>query len=194
MLEISVHNKLQTLILNQFESHKTVLNKTGRVIKYAALKNISTSDIEQIASTSDSDMLLSGFSKRGRKSFFSCVIELLQNLKIHGTFTQLNFDQQFCFVSKSDDTYRLDTFNFIATEAVRPLSNKLNKYLNSNYDELKAQYLNILSEGKISKKGGAGLGLITLCLKSNFNLTYKIETINEHMSFLMFSVQVPSNL
>jgi hypothetical protein len=48
--------------------------------------------------------------------------------------------------------------------------------------------MEVLTNGVISSKGGAGLGFITMAMKSKNKLNYRVEKINEALSF--FSVEV----
>ena len=49
-------------------------------------------------------------------------------------------------------------------------------------------YTKVLTEDMFSEKGGAGLGFITMKMKSNNQLNYSITTLSESQS--LFSVEV----
>ena len=49
-------------------------------------------------------------------------------------------------------------------------------------EEVKGLYMEVLTNGIISNKGGAGLGFITMAMKSSNNLDYFFDEINDELS------------
>jgi hypothetical protein len=47
--------------------------------------------------------------------------------------------------------------------------------------------MDVLSNGELSAKGGAGLGFLTIALKSSNNIDFDFETLNKEYS--LFSLQ-----
>ncbi len=62
--------------------------------------------------------------------------------------------------------------------------NKLNK------DELDDLYREKLRSGKISEKGGAGLGLVDLARESSDKIFYEFIPINENISFFSLMIKI----
>jgi hypothetical protein len=50
-------------------------------------------------------------------------------------------------------------------------------------DALKAKYAEIIDDGYIHDKGGAGLGIIDMVLKSHNRLQYRITPVSDVLSF-----------
>jgi hypothetical protein len=63
------------------------------------------------------------------------------------------------------------------------------EYINSLKDQnLKSYYMEVLTDGFVTPKGGAGLGFITMKLKSEAPIGYKFEALSNTSRF--FSVEV----
>jgi hypothetical protein len=60
-------------------------------------------------------------------------------------------------------------------------------YKTSNDTDLKKQYMDVLSNGELSAKGGAGLGFLTIALKSGNNMDFEFLDLNKEYS--LFSLQ-----
>ena len=57
-----------------------------------------------------------------------------------------------------------------------------------NSEEVKELYTSVLTESGFSEKGGAGLGFITMKMKSHAKLNYNILSINDQFS--LFSLEI----
>ena len=55
-------------------------------------------------------------------------------------------------------------------------------------EELKSYYLEILDNSFFSSKGGAGLGFLTMRMKSEQKLSYSFDKLNESLCF--FTVEI----
>ena len=57
-------------------------------------------------------------------------------------------------------------------------------------EELKAYYKEIIKNGQISSKGGAGLGLIDMARKSGEKMEYAFDQIDDRLSFFTLQIKV----
>jgi hypothetical protein len=55
---------------------------------------------------------------------------------------------------------------------------------------LKERYKQVLNNGNISNKGGAGLGIIDIARKSGSKLEYKFNHHNDSLSFFSLTVRI----
>ena len=62
-----------------------------------------------------------------------------------------------------------------------------------NEKALKKVYMNSLALGKLSAKGGAGLGILTIALKSDNNLKFNFERINDDLTYFNMNIMVNAN-
>ncbi|MAW84076.1 MAG: hypothetical protein CL832_06675 [Crocinitomicaceae bacterium] len=134
-----------------------------------------------------------------KKKVFNVLVECLQNLYHHiDDFDNENVildstgDKKSAIFSilRNDDSYNIVTGNFIFPKNVDEITKKIN-YINSlNRDELKAYYKEVLNNGKLSEKGGGGLGLIDIAKKSRNKLQYSFREIDDDYSFFTLTVKI----
>lgn len=86
------------------------------------------------------------------------------------------------------NAYYIASSNLIENKSINLLSEKLNIINTLDKDELKKIYLEILSEGDVSDKGGAGLGLIEMARKSGHKLEFEFKKVTEEFSFFYLQI------
>ena len=125
-----------------------------------------------------------------KKVFFIC-IESLQNMYLHGHKDDNGAKHNFFILYLVDDAVKMIGANLITNSAIEKLSEHIAK-INSFNDpaELKAYYLEHLENNELSEKGGAGLGFITIGMKSGNKLNTKFEKINETRSMFLMEVAI----
>lgn len=125
-----------------------------------------------------------------KKVFFIC-IESLQNMFIHGFKDDNGAKHNFFILYITDKAVKMIGANLIANSTIDKLRNHINK-INSFTDpaELKTYYLEHLESNELSEKGGAGLGFITIGMKSGNKLNIQFEKINETRSMFLMEVAI----
>lgn len=125
-----------------------------------------------------------------KKVFFIC-IESLQNMFIHGHKDENGAKHNFFILYLTDKAVRMIVANLITNTAIEKLSDHIGK-INSFDDPatLKKYYLEHLENNELSEKGGAGLGFITIGMKSGNKLETRFETINELRSMFLMEVAI----
>ncbi|MCA1746991.1 MAG: DUF6272 family protein, partial [Bacteroidales bacterium] len=91
-------------------------------------------------------------------------------------------------IRMSNEEIRLVTTNPVLNEEVAILKERIEQVNNKSREELKAMYIDTITNGKFSTKGGAGLGFIEMAKTSGENLEYTFESINDHFSLFTFRV------
>lgn len=134
-------------------------------------------------------MLSSGDRKPLIKRVFSILIEGLQNILIHGERVD---DEQLALVvvACNENHYRVVLGNVANAMDREKLIGYLTKLNAMNDEEVKAFYLEVLNNGLISAKGGAGLGFITMRMKSKALLQYSFDQWNDHQLFFTISTEL----
>jgi hypothetical protein len=124
------------------------------------------------------------------KVFFIC-IESLQNMFIHGHKDDSGAKHNFFVLSITDKEVKVVGANLIANDQIDKLKNHIGK-INSFDDagELKTYYLEHLENNEISEKGGAGLGFITIGMKSGNKLYTDYKKINDTRSMFLLEVSI----
>ena len=164
-----------------------------------AFKGTITSDLlDSVFQIMESKMVDLNDSPATKKKVFNVLVECLQNLYHHiDDFDKDNFldvsgsKQSAIFsISRNEDAYNIVTGNFIYPKNVEEVSNKIDHINSLERDELKAYYKEVLNNGKLSEKGGGGLGLIDIAKKSRNKLQYSFKEIDDDYSFFTLTVKI----
>lgn len=123
------------------------------------------------------------------KRVFSILIEGLQNILIHGETTDEG-QPALLIVASNETTYRIVLGNIALEEDREKLVGYLNKLNGMDDESVKAFYLEVLNNGLISSKGGAGLGFITMRMKSKDRLRYTFEELGDGLLFFTISTDL----
>lgn len=138
--------------------------------------------VSAIASVVENQLELYGVSKGAVKKVFNIVIETLQNILIHGEKDGSGVKHSYFVVGKSDNEFTISSGNIVLNSNVDKLRKRLHDIMNYDEKALKLQYMQVLSNGEISTKGGAGLGFLTIALKSGSKLDFDFQKINDSIS------------
>ena len=126
-------------------------------------------------------------SKTTTKKIFNIVIEVLQNIALHsekkGTENPLNY----LLVAKTPNEFIVYAGNAIPNTFVKNLEARLKRIQSFSTFELKKQYMDVLTNGTLSEKGGAGLGFLTMALKAQ-EISFDFVNLNDDYS--LFSIQL----
>ena len=131
-----------------------------------------------------------------KKKVFNILVECLQNLYHHvdkndETIHVAQEDKSaLLMIAKTSEAYIITTGNYMRSSDVPPLRDKLDLVNGMDKAELKAYYKQVLSEGTMSSKGTAGLGMIDIARKSGEKLDYNFLAINDKTSFFSLAVKI----
>ncbi len=121
----------------------------------------------------------------GRKRLFMFVLESLQNMAKHGDHLH-HGDMSLVTYSKTENGYTITTGNTIAADHVSDLKNRLEYVNKADIKEIRNLYRQILSTSEFSKKGGAGLGLFEMAIKTGNKLDYDFIPVDRGFFLLYF--------
>ncbi len=127
------------------------------------------------------------------KKIITVMIESLENvakyIDVYEDFIKDNQKYLPVFELRKNSEYiQLITSNPVRNEDVEKLRCKIELVNNKDREELKNLYIETITNGKFSAKGGAGLGFIEMAKTSGNNLKYKFEPISEDFSLYTFIV------
>ena len=121
------------------------------------------------------------------------IAESFQNIFRHGASKEkerYSYSKPgFFMIRVLGDSYVISTANLIKNENVDGIENKLLKLKSLDKDQLKALHNEVLGSLKITDKGGAGLGLIDMARKTNNELVYNFEKVDDVFSFFYFQLK-----
>jgi hypothetical protein len=140
----------------------------------------------------ENEMKDDSFGLIGQKRLFMFALESLQNISKHSDHDKYG-DMSLVTYKRTDDGYTITTGNMIASENVADLKKRLEEVNNLDIKDIKDLYRQILSNAEFSKKGGAGLGLIEMAIKTGNRLDYDFVPVNEDFSYFILSKTVDSS-
>lgn len=131
-----------------------------------------------------------------KKKFYHILVESLQNIFHH--MERINGDSgaarereaMFMVGYKPESGYRILTGNFLRSEEVKLLQEKLEHINSLSAEELREHYRAKLSTTELSERGGAGLGFIDMARKSGKKLEYNFQAVEPGYHFFTFSVTI----
>jgi len=133
------------------------------------------------------------YRKKLKKKVFNILVEILQNIYHHADDFPTEDEDYYSVVfllSKIGNGYKIVTGNHIATEKIAELERKIKTINALSEDELKTTYRERLDVGKVSPKGGAGLGMLAIIRKSGGKIEYEFKKVNDNFSFFSLQVKV----
>ena len=122
------------------------------------------------------------------------ISECFQNIIRHGEDAVpadiISFSTGMFMTRNIGGAYSITSANLIENGRVRLLEKQLSKINSLSKDELKTLYREILYEGEVTGKGGAGLGLIEMARKSGEKLEYSFEQVDDAYSFFYLQIKL----
>lgn len=127
-----------------------------------------------------------------KKIFFICV-EALQNMLIHGHRDSNGFQYNYFILYRKGDVMNIISANLVQKSSIAKLETDISVINNfPDSSSLKAYYMEHLEKNEISEKGGAGLGFITIGIKSGNRLNTNFISIND--TFSLFHLHSSVNI
>lgn len=173
-----------------FSKQIDLVNQGGElVLAYDGVLNTET--ISKLESEIEGKILEKGLPKTVVKKVFFICVESLQNMLIHGHKDDIGAQHNFFILNITPKEVKVITANLITNTSIEKLSADIDK-INSFNDpaELKTYYLEHLENNELSDKGGAGLGFITIAMKSGNKLKTTFDAINDKRSLFLLEVSI----
>ncbi len=122
-----------------------------------------------------------------QRKVFNVMVECLQNISKHADAVSDDEEDHrgIVLVSHGENSYNIITGNVVKREKKEGLEKNL-EYINSlDKEGLSALYKQQIKEGKISEKGGAGLGFIDIAKKSGNKIEYQFKDLSDDLCFFI---------
>ena len=148
-----------------------------------------------LTALAESQMISDDETTVTQKKVFHIIVECLQNITKHAVEFEESDDygktgKGIFVVVKENEKYFITTGNVINNSKIPGLKSTLENINQTDKEGLKELYKTQIKEGRISDKGGAGLGLIDIARKSGNRLDYNILDINDDYSFFILTAKV----
>jgi Family of unknown function (DUF6272) len=121
-----------------------------------------------------------------KKRLTEISIELLQNIQKHS----VDIHTSCLTIEKANTQYSIRAVNPIPKKNVKALTDRIDTINKLDQSELKSVYRKTLSKAILTKKGGAGLGLYKIAMRSNSRLRYAFEKINTSRYSFSFEINL----
>lgn len=142
-------------------------------------------------SMAENDMDKRSEEKVIKKKVFHVLVEILQNLNRHSDeMNDAKIGNGLFIIGMKDDIYYIISSNKVSSKHKDSLEIALKQVNAASRSELKEMYKKQIKDGKLSDKGGAGLGLIDIARKSGEQLNYQFLQIDENYYFFILEVEI----
>jgi hypothetical protein len=164
-----------------------------------SFKGVVTSDLlTSVLSIMESKMDYMDESPKLKKKVFNVLVECLQNLYHHidsnedkeKSMLRIEAKSALFMIAKKDDHFVIRTGNYIDVESANELQRRIEIINGMDKEELKKYYQDVLSNGTLSEKGTAGLGMIDIARKSGNKLDYQFLPISDDNSFFCLNIKI----
>lgn len=175
---------------NQLLVGQKALKENTIIEKYFGV--VDETHIHEFAVQVEEELLIRDLSKTVIKRAFLIVIESLQNIFNHGNRGDRGTDPLGgCVVSETDQLVKITILNRISEAEANNVVDFIDKINPLEEEQLKNKYLRTLANGQFSKKHGAGLGLITIRLKSGNPIVYNLIGLEKGYFAIMLVASIP---
>lgn len=158
--------------------------------------NITSDVINTILEQIESKLDSANEDNKLRKKLYNVLVEALQNLYHHvedlpdGIYEDIRNKFGSIIINKIETGYKISSGNFISSNRIKMLKDKLDKINSLTQDELKDMYKFILNHQKLTAKGGGGLGLVDIARKTGNKFDYSFQNVNNEYYFFNLDIIV----
>ena len=137
-------------------------------------------------------------ASRVQRIVFHVMVECLQNISRHAdeydAEEALYSGKGIFMVSNTEESYCVTTGNAISNEKIPELKSMIEEINDLSDSDLKGLYVQQMREGRLSDKGGAGLGFIDIRRKTGEQLDFHFLPISDKVSFFLLTTLIPRSL
>ena len=184
-------NKVSEICNLKFEDFKKMHSIDESDVFISFFGELSQEMVNDLSIKAEEKLIKSGDKKVTVKKAFNILVEGLQNIRLHGARDSIGVQTCCLVIVQNKLNYKILFGNLISNKIIKSVSSKIELINSTNLDQIKELYVTTLTNGIISKKGGAGLGFITMAMKSKNNLVFNFESIDSAIS--CFSVELTLN-
>lgn len=143
--------------------------------------------VEMLLKQTKNDMEKRNIDKKALKKTYSILVECLENILKHTYKKESEESDGIVVLSIEGDRLSITVGNLIREGEMSTLKDKIDRVNGLDKANLKKLHFNKLINGEISEKGGAGLGIIEIAMKSQNKIEYFFRKYGEKLVF--FSLQ-----
>lgn len=163
---------------------------SARRVVLTFLGEISANMVNALLTTLKPDINTVGDEIVVKKKVYKIIVECLENICRHSEVDEHNKLLPSIFlIGKSETCYEIVTGNYVQDKQAEIIKEKVEKINTLDRENIKKKHLEILGENRLSDKGGAGLGMIDIALKSGNKLECQFLPV-ENSTLLFYILRV----
>jgi len=167
--------------LSESDSIEVIVHYSGDL--NFGFANALTSRMEKLLSEKIED-------KTARKRFFTVFIEAIQNIRLHSEIDENEHVHSIVTVLQEGNKLCARFSNIIDKDKVDDLKSRYDTINDMDPVSLKGKYMEVMRNGARSSKGGAGLGIITMVMRSKNKSPYEVSALDENYDIFSHTVCV----
>ena len=175
--------------------HKVVsdvlLEASGELLVFAHFGDFTPNRNEHILEAISCTDINKKEIRQTTKRVITVLVEMLQNISIHGERGDNGLMNAYSVVAKGNDYFRLCTGNMLNVASAKSLMRRLELLTEFDKEDLRTKIRQRLSDEGLSDKGGAGLGLLTIAKKAEKGWSYRFDLMEKDMVYFQLNVSVP---
>lgn len=176
-------------IIEEVYRFKQLMNENKLILMYS--DGISPKTLENLMAITEDKLSRHTAEARTKKKVFNVMVECLQNISRHGQKDETSLVSSIFIIGRDEtDRFFILSGNVVAKKDEKELRAKLDRVNQMTEEELHQSYLDIIDDGKMSDKGGAGLGLIDIVRKSRSKIQYHFRPQDKENLFFSFKVHI----
>ena len=187
--------------LEEFDGHSIVIEQMlgiGDDLPKEARKNsvlmehgvLDKDKVQRILSDMEERLWARDLPKGVIKRCFNIMVEALQNSLIHSHRTESGVPFYLHVWSAGEAELRLRIINFSRKEVKEKVQARIQELNAMDADQIKQHYRERMDQGHISAKGGAGLGLITMVMRSKDGVDMRWEKLGKGYGLIVQELSV----
>jgi hypothetical protein len=171
------------------------LKQDDLIFAYTGL--VSDSITHKIIELTQFNIDSSGNFVRLKNKISFLMAECYQNVARHGKYineTDSLIDYQGAFFVRSiDNIFYIASANSVNKDTIPSIKEKLDKVNSLSPEELRLLQKQVLSKGKLSDRGGAGLGIIEMARRTGRKICFNFEDIDDKTALFFIQLSIVSD-
>ena len=130
------------------------------------------------------------------KRVFGVIVESLENAFKHSAEQNKLLENKVnlaVFLLKHGNNFKLIVGNFIDSKTVVVLKERFDKLLELPKVDLQESYLKIMNQACIDSKGGGGLGILDIAIRSEGNIITRSYPAKQNTNFFVLEATIQAN-
>lgn len=173
-------------VLREFQN----VDPEGSKVIVSHFGEFSQDLVNSLSTKVEETLIESGIKKGIVKRMFSILVEGLQNIRLHGARDEDANQVSFVVIARAGEEFKVTFGNLLKKSSVEVISDRLTKLNEMEPAKVKEHYMDVLTNGIMSNKGGAGLGFITIAMKAKNKLGFSMEPIDDDFSCFIMSTSL----